>query len=67
MVRGAFFVLLLLPLLATAALGAPARIALVIGNSDYENAPLKNPANDAALMSRTLRGVGSEVMDFCEP
>ena len=64
MVRGAFFVLLLLPLLATAALGAPARIALVIGNSDYENAPLKNPANDAALMSRTLRGVGSEVMDF---
>ncbi len=47
---------------ATSVQSAPARIALVIGNSDYENAPLKNPVNDAALMASTLKGVGFEVM-----
>ena len=62
MVRSAFLVLLLLPMLATSAQSAPARSALVIGNSDYENAPLKNPVNDAALMASTLKGVGFEVM-----
>ena len=35
--------------------GTPAeaekRIALVIGNSTYADAPLKNPKNDAALMA----------------
>ena len=62
MVRGVFLVLLLLPILATSAQSAPARIALVIGNSDYENAPLKNPVNDAALMTSTLKGVGFDVM-----
>ena len=62
MVRSAFLVLLLLPMLATSAQSAPARISLVIGNSDYENAPLKNPVNDAALMASTLKGVGFEVM-----
>jgi hypothetical protein len=35
------------------------RLALVIGNSKYENvAPLANPANDAQLMARTLRDLG---------
>ena len=60
MFRGA----LLLPLLAHSVQGAPARIALVIGNGDYEHAPLKNPVNDAALMATTLRGVGFEVLDY---
>ena len=40
------------------------RIALVIGNSDYVSAPaLTNPANDAAAMSETLRGLGFTVIE----
>jgi len=38
------------------------RIALVIGNSDYETGPLSNPARDADLMAQTLRDVGFEVI-----
>ena len=64
MVRGAFLVLLLLPMLATSVQSAPARIALVIGNSEYEHTPLRNPLNDAAFMVKTLEDVGFEVMDF---
>ena len=38
---------------------AEKRVALVIGNSAYQHvAPLANPANDARLMARTLRGLG---------
>ena len=38
---------------------ADKRIALVIGNSNYQNvARLENPRNDAALMATTLRGLG---------
>ena len=41
---------------------AESRIALVIGNGDYESgAKLDNPANDAELMARTLTGAGFEV------
>lgn len=40
-----------------------ARLALVIGNSDYRVAPLPNPVNDAALMAATLRAVGFEVYE----
>ena len=50
--------------LAFSVQAAPARIALVIGNGDYEYAPLKNPVNDAALMATTLKSVGFEVMKF---
>ena len=60
MVRGAFLVLLLLPMLATSVQSAPARIALVICNSEYEHTPLRNPLNDAALMVKTLEDVGFE-------
>ena len=36
---------------------ADKRIALVVGNSRYQNvAPLNNPGNDATLMAETLRG-----------
>ena len=31
------------------------RVALVIGNSNYKNSPLKNPVNDAEDMARTLQ------------
>jgi uncharacterized caspase-like protein len=38
---------------------AETRIALVVGNSTYQNVPrLNNPNNDARLMADTLRGLG---------
>jgi len=38
---------------------ADKRIALVVGNSRYQNvAPLNNPGNDATLIAETLRGAG---------
>ncbi len=40
-----------------------ARIALVIGNSGYRDIPLANPANDARLMSATLRRLGFDVIE----
>ena len=57
--------------LAAAALllaGQPAlaekRVALVLGNSAYQNvAPLTNPANDAAKMVATLKDAGFDVVD----
>jgi uncharacterized caspase-like protein len=43
---------------------AQKRVALVIGNSAYENvARLKNPANDADAMTSTLKGAGFDVVD----
>ncbi len=42
---------------------AEPRIALVIGNSAYAEAPLANPANDARLMAETLRGLGFDVIE----
>ena len=37
------------------------RRALVIGNAKYEQAPLRNPVNDAEDMSRALRRMGFKV------
>ncbi len=38
------------------------RLALVIGNSKYQNVPpLKNPSNDATLMAASLEKVGFDV------
>lgn len=38
------------------------RMALVVGNAEYQNGNvLKNPVNDANLMSSTLKGLGFEV------
>ena len=40
------------------------RVALVIGNSDYDHAPaLANPVNDAADVSARLTALGFEVID----
>jgi tetratricopeptide (TPR) repeat protein len=40
------------------------RIALVIGNGAYENATkLANPANDARIIAKALRGMGFEVIE----
>ncbi|HRD76349.1 MAG TPA: caspase family protein [Hyphomicrobiaceae bacterium] len=41
---------------------APKKVALIIGNSGYRNAPpLKNPKSDAELLARTLSDVGFDV------
>lgn len=54
--------------LALAALALPCagaaaadRIALVVGNARYAQAPLKNPVNDARLIGETLRELGFDV------
>jgi uncharacterized caspase-like protein len=44
---------------------AEKRVALIIGNSAYQNAPqLQNPVNDATLMSATFKSAGFDVVDF---
>ncbi len=40
------------------------RVALVIGNSDYQAGPLLNPGNDARAMAEALRITGFEVMEY---
>ncbi len=37
------------------------RVALVIGNSNYKSAPLKNPVNDAKAIADKLQGLGFKV------
>lgn len=37
------------------------RVALIIGNSKYPTAPLKNPGNDARAMAKSLKELGFEV------
>ena len=54
---------LLLAGCATGSRGAPAKLALVIGNAAYENVvPLKNPVNDAADMCVALQKVGFKTL-----
>lgn len=48
-------------LLCAAPVQAERRTALVIGNSAYKTAPLKNPVNDARDMASALRSLGFEV------
>ena len=38
------------------------RLALVIGNSNYDKGPLNNPVNDALLMARTLDSLDFDVI-----
>ncbi len=47
---------------STEAPSADRKIALVIGNGDYENSPLANPVKDAKAMSETLARLGFEVI-----
>ncbi len=43
---------------------AEKRVALIIGNSAYQNAPqLPNPVNDAALMATMFKTAGFDVVD----
>ena len=43
-----------------------ARVALVIGNANYEHSPLRNPVNDARAMAVTLKSLGFEVTSACD-
>jgi uncharacterized caspase-like protein len=44
---------------------AEKRVALVLGNSAYQNvAPLPNPTNDGAVIAATLRGAGFDIVDY---
>ncbi|KIN70290.1 peptidase C14, caspase catalytic subunit p20 [Sulfitobacter noctilucae] len=53
---------LLLPGLAAAQSTGERRVALIIGNSDYEHVtPLDNPGNDATDISVALEGLGFDV------
>lgn len=49
---------------ASASLPTEKRIALVIGNGGYKDAPLKNPVNDARAMAAVLRGCGFQVIEL---
>ncbi|MDF1551255.1 MAG: caspase family protein, partial [Bacteroidales bacterium] len=42
------------------------RTALVIGNGNYEDAPLKNPVNDASAMAKTLRKLNFDVIEVLD-
>jgi hypothetical protein len=53
----AAFLLLLQP-----AAAQQSRVALVIGNARYAEAPLKNPVNDARAMAAALKARGFEVL-----
>src|ERR1700726_2991483 len=44
---------------------AEKRVALVLGNSAYQNVPqLTNPINDGAVVAATLKDAGFDVVDF---
>ena len=44
---------------------AEKRVALVLGNSAYQNvAPLANPVNDSAKIASTLKDAGFDVVDL---
>jgi len=58
-----FFLAALLLLVCQPAF-AEKRVALVIANSAYQNAPrLANPVNDGAMISATLKDAGFDVVD----
>ena len=57
-----FFSFIFLFLFSTSSVFAETRIALVMGNGDYQSgSKLDNPVNDADLMTKTLRGAGFDV------
>jgi len=53
-----------LALLASQPAWATKRVALVVGNSSYQNAPLlPNPANDATAIAATLKTAGFDLVE----
>ena len=61
--RSVLFLAMLWPLfLVPAGAHAESRVALVVGNANYQTKPLKNARSDAELMARTLKDVGFDVL-----
>jgi uncharacterized caspase-like protein len=56
------FSTLLFLIISFSALSQERRLALVIGNSNYEKGPLQNPVNDALLMKKTLEDLDFDVI-----
>jgi uncharacterized caspase-like protein len=56
------FALSLALILPLAAQTTEKRIALVIGNADYQAGPLQTDANDAGLIAQTLKAAGFDVV-----
>lgn len=57
-----FLYLLLLMLLPGVLFAQESRLALVIGNSEYAESPLRNPVNDATDMTAVLKDLGFKVI-----
>lgn len=49
---------------STTCAGAAQKVALVIGNAEYRDAPLRNPANDANDISKNLKKCGFKVLTY---
>jgi len=62
MLRKCLLLLACFLVLAAQPARAERRTALVIGNSAYQSAPLKNPVNDARAMAVALNNLGFEVI-----
>ena len=58
-----FFCLVFLSITGAFAQQKVDRVALVIGNSEYKTAKLKNPVNDSRDMANSLRGYGFNVIE----
>src|SRR5258707_3150737 len=59
-----FFLAAALLLLVCQPAVAEKRVALVLGNSAYQNVPrLPNPVNDGAVIAATLKDAGFDVVD----
>ncbi|MBL6445778.1 caspase family protein [Fulvivirga sp. 29W222] len=59
------FILSVISFQSQAQTGSKKRLALVIGNADYQNAnKLLNPVNDARSMKKALTSLGFEVMQY---
>ena len=59
------YILILLVVFCNASFAQPGenRVALVLGNSAYKSAPLRNPTNDAKDMAAKLKGMGFTVVE----
>jgi len=65
--RTLVFPIVTLLITMTGALHAESRIALVVGNSEYQSvSSLDNASNDAALIASTLSGLGFDVHDLID-
>lgn len=54
--------IILIAATTTAASANTSRLALIIGNANYQEAPLRNPVNDASDMAETLKKLDFEVI-----